>query len=139
MNNYTSEWVEKAESDYRVSLLAAKATDPTEPDAVCFHAQQCVEKYAKAFLTECDVPFPKTHSLAYLVRACAEHDKEFEKHKKDFEDLDEYSVDIRYPGDDASEDDARKAVESMKRARAFIRSKLNLPEDSSKEGNDSSK
>ena len=118
--------------------LPQKQLTPPNPMQSAFTPSN-VLKNMQSFLTECDVPFPKTHSLAYLVRACAELDKEFEKHKKDFEDLDEYSVDIRYPGDDASEDDARKAVESMKRARAFIRSKLNLPEDSSKEGNDSSK
>ena len=126
MNEHTNEWVEKAESDYRISLLAAKATDPTEPDAVCFHAQQCIEKYAKAFLTEHDVPFPKTHSMTFLFRQCVEVDTAFDIYKKDFEDLDEYSVDIRYPGDDASEEDAKKSVESMKRVRIFIRQKLNL-------------
>ena len=32
-------------------------------DGVCFHAQQCIEKYLKAKLVEADIDFPKTHNL----------------------------------------------------------------------------
>ena len=64
--------------------------------------------------------------MTFLFRQCVEVDTAFDIYKKDFEDLDEYSVDIRYPGDDASEEDAKKSVESMKRVRLFIRQKLNL-------------
>ena len=63
MNVVVAEWVEKAESDYRVALRESQATDPPEPDAVCFHAQQCVEKYAKAFLVERGVDFDYTHNM----------------------------------------------------------------------------
>lgn len=34
MNELTVEWVRKAESDYRIMMLASKAENPSEPDAV---------------------------------------------------------------------------------------------------------
>lgn len=36
-------------------------------DVVCFHAEQCVEKYLKALLTLKAIDFPKTHNIAELV------------------------------------------------------------------------
>jgi len=126
MKDLTAEWVKKAESDYRVAWREAQATNPPEPDAVCFHAQQCIEKYAKAFLQEAGIAFDYTHSMVYLHLKCATADPEFQAHKADFDRLDDYSVDIRYPGDSAAEADARESVEIMARLRAFIRLKLGL-------------
>ncbi|MBI2433302.1 MAG: HEPN domain-containing protein [Candidatus Hydrogenedentes bacterium] len=40
---------------------------PVNYDSVCFHAQQCGEKYAKALLQEAGVAFRKTHDLGELV------------------------------------------------------------------------
>ncbi|MBW1960508.1 MAG: HEPN domain-containing protein [Deltaproteobacteria bacterium] len=34
---------------------------------VCFHAQQCAEKYLKAFLTFKNIDFPKTHDIGELL------------------------------------------------------------------------
>jgi len=47
MNPLTLEWVQKAEADYAAACWLDQATTPVH-DAVCFHAQQCVEKYLKA-------------------------------------------------------------------------------------------
>jgi HEPN domain-containing protein len=61
-------WIYKAEEDYRAALtLARKRRDPV-PDNVCFSAQQCVEKYLKAFLVYHQRSFPKTHDLAELLK-----------------------------------------------------------------------
>lgn len=115
-------------------------SEPRTSEAVCFHAQQCAEKYAKAFLTEHEVEFEYTHNMLYLHRKCVETDTEFKKHERDFDILDDYAVDIRYPGFSAKDEDAKEAFEIAKRLRTFIRSKLNLPEeDSPKEGNEPEK
>ena len=39
-------------------------------DTVCFHAEQCAEKYLKGFLTYHQLEFPKTHSIETLVGLC---------------------------------------------------------------------
>ena len=128
MNDLTEEWVVKAESDYRVAIRESQVTEQPSFDAVCFHAQQCAEKYAKAFLQENNIEFERTHNMIYLLTLCVSSVPGFSQHKADFELLDDYSVDIRYPGDFAIDEDARAAIESMKRVREFVRSKLGLLE-----------
>ena len=60
------EWVGKAEGDYRAATHLFTAEDATTYDAVCFHAQQCVEKYLKAILVDHSLPVPKTHDIGKL-------------------------------------------------------------------------
>lgn len=49
------EWVKKAEVDFRAANKLLE--DPDSAEAVCFHAQQCAEKYLKALLEVRGVPF----------------------------------------------------------------------------------
>jgi|SRR5579884_555924 len=51
MKPETLEWVEKAEGDLKVARREMEAGDPVW-NVVCFLAQQCGEKYLKAFLEE---------------------------------------------------------------------------------------
>jgi len=140
MNELVTEWIRKAESDYLVAQHELKLAEPRTSEAVCFHAQQCVEKYAKAFLTEHEVEFEYTHNMLYLHRKCVEIDAEFKKNERGFDILDDYAVDIRYPGISIKDEDAKESFEIAKRIRALIRSKLNLPEeDLPKEGNEPEK
>jgi HEPN domain-containing protein len=66
MNPLTLEWVQKAEVDFESAQLLSLAANPLH-DAVCFHAQQCIEKYLKARLQEAGVRFPRTHDLEELL------------------------------------------------------------------------
>jgi HEPN domain-containing protein len=135
MSTPTTEWAAKAEADYRVMLRESKVVNDPSPDAVCFHAQQCIEKYAKAFLNEKGVEFPRTHNLEYLHGLCVGVDQEFAPYKIDFKRLDDYSVEIRYPGVDAAEEDAKEAVIVATRLRALVRAKLGLDQPATPEGN----
>jgi HEPN domain-containing protein len=83
--------------------------------------------YAKAFLQEHNIAFERTHNMIYLHSLCNSADPEFDQLRTDFELLDDYSVDVRYPGDFATEDDARMAIEIMDRIREFVRCKLGFP------------
>ena len=62
----TRQWIEKAEED----LLNAEHTLTLGEDCplgtVCFHGQQCAEKYLKGLLTLHGADFPKTHDLLDL-------------------------------------------------------------------------
>ena len=129
MKEITAEWVAKAEEDYFTAQTMLAATERSAFNAVCFHTQQCIEKYAKAFLSEHEVVFKPTHSMLYLNQACAAIDSEFAKQQANFEILNDYAVDMRYPGANATKRDAEDAVDSMNLARSFIRQKLNLPTD----------
>ncbi len=60
------EWAEKADSDLRSAAHLLKMKNcPT--DTICFHSQQCVEKYLKALLVAENKNFPKTHDLGELI------------------------------------------------------------------------
>jgi HEPN domain-containing protein len=63
MKPITQEWVRKAEGDFVTAEREFSAASNQNYDAVCFHSQQCVEKYLKAKLQEFDLHFEKTHDL----------------------------------------------------------------------------
>ena len=44
------EWVDKAEADYKSAVALHRRRKEPLPDVVCYHCQQCVEKYLKAYL-----------------------------------------------------------------------------------------
>ena len=60
-------WIEKAENDLTNAAHTLTLEDNCPYDTVCFHAQQCAEKYLKALLALRRIPFPKIHDLAELV------------------------------------------------------------------------
>jgi HEPN domain-containing protein len=60
-------WVDKAESDHRVIQQLLKMGEDCPIDAVCYHAQQCVEKYLKARLVYLGILFPKTHDIGDII------------------------------------------------------------------------
>ncbi len=43
-----AEWVEKAEHDLAAAACTLRMKRGCPTDAVCFHAQHCIEKYLKA-------------------------------------------------------------------------------------------
>jgi len=47
MSSPVEEWIEKAEEDFHVALSLRRSRRYPAHNAVCFHAQQCVEKYLK--------------------------------------------------------------------------------------------
>jgi HEPN domain-containing protein len=120
-------WVYKAEEDYRAALtLARKRKDPV-PDNVCFCAQQCVEKYLKAFLVHHRKGFPKTHDLAELLKISLVVDPLLEVIRPDIRELLPYAVAFRYPGEEATKEESQRAIVAMKKAREIIRARLGLP------------
>ena len=58
MKPMTLEWVAKAEGDFAVMEREARVRKKPNYDAVCFHAQQCAEKYLKARPCEAEIEFP---------------------------------------------------------------------------------
>jgi len=126
MKPATVEWVAKAEGDFATVGREIKARKMPNYDAVCFHCQQCAEKYLKAILQENDVPIPKIHFLLELLGMILKFDTSFEFLKADLDVLEEYSVRYRYPGMSAELDEAQSAYKSTKAVRTFIRQKIEL-------------
>lgn len=125
MKTLTAEWVTKAEEDYLVAGREWQAQPPAF-DAVCFHAQQCVEKYLKAVLQEANIPFGKTHDLDVLLEQCRSHLPSLVAIKQDIVELSSFAVEIRYPGTSATDGDARKNIATAEAVRNIVRSHLNF-------------
>lgn len=125
MKKITDEWIAKAEKDYLTVNQLFKAEVPV-PEAICFHSQQCVEKYMKAILQENEVEFDKIHDLDVLLEQCKSFIPELETYKNELTDLSTYAVDIRYPGIDVSKEEAKECVETMERVRKIIRNYFGL-------------
>jgi HEPN domain-containing protein len=60
-------WTEKAEHDFLAAEHAMELAQEGLTDTVCFHCQQCAEKYLKALLLYRAVVFPRTHDLRLLL------------------------------------------------------------------------
>lgn len=123
MRPVTQEWAEKAEGDYRVAASQWSLEDPVY-DAVSFHAQQCVEKYLKAWLVEKGVEFPKTHDLEALAKLCLPSLEELAFLLDGLRFLTSFAVEIRYPGTSARKQDAERCWQVAMEVRQLIRKKL---------------
>ena len=66
MNETVREWAAKVEADYATARREIVAAQTPNFDAVCFHAQQCVEKLIKAVLIARGVTPPRSHDLTQL-------------------------------------------------------------------------
>ena len=123
MRPLTREWVEKAEGDHRVAEGQWQAQEPVY-DAVCFHAQQCAEKYLKAWLTEHGVDFPKIHDLEALAKLCLATLPELGRLMEALRLLTSFAVEIRYPGTSALRQDAEACWRAGLEVRDLIRTEL---------------
>lgn len=131
MNPLTLEWIEKAEEDYDMAALARQASRPFH-NSICFHAQQCIEKYLKAWLQEADVPVPRTHDLEELLTLIVPTLPAWAQWQPDFKRITEYVVDARYPGDSATADDTQHAMRICDAVRQAVRASLKLSTDNVK-------
>jgi HEPN domain-containing protein len=67
VNTVVAEWVHKAENDLKTAAHTLKLREECPTDTVCFHAQQCVEKYLKALMVLHDINVPRSHDIGALV------------------------------------------------------------------------
>ncbi|MCG9126594.1 HEPN domain-containing protein [Candidatus Poribacteria bacterium] len=126
MNPLTIEWVEKAEEDYTtVKLLYQNAG--SSKNIICFHAQQCIEKYLKVWLQEKNIPIPRTHKLEDLLDLITPYIPKWNTWKSDLSKLSNHALDFRYPGKSATGENVEIAVSTCDIVRHAILQSLNLP------------
>ena len=116
----TEEWITKAEEDCLVAVRELRS-EPPATNAVCFHSQQCIEKYMKAILQENEVEFERIHDLDILLQQCIDFIPGLEDHRDELVKLSTYAVDVRYPGFRVSEKEADECVEIMGELRQIIK------------------
>ena len=120
------EWLEKAEGDYHTALRDYRARKFPNYDSACFHAQQCIEKYFKGYFQKQRVYFPKTHDLNALLDMLLSSQPSWEVFRNDLKMLSVYAIEVRYPGESATRQQAGEAIRVMQRIRDKFRVLLNL-------------
>ena len=127
-NPLTLEWAQKAERDYAAITLHQQTEDP-DFDIICFHAQQCIEQYLKAWLQEANIPHPRSHDLLVLLGLIVPTIPNWQAWKSDFLVIAPYAVEFQYPGKSATTENAKHAVQVCTEVRQAIRSELKLPQN----------
>jgi HEPN domain-containing protein len=89
--------------------------------AVCFHAEQCIEKLMKAFLIQRGVTPPRSHDLVTLDRLIASTGVAWSWPVEELRLLTRAAVDFRYPGESADQAEASESFEIASRMRAQLR------------------
>ncbi|ADT84024.1 HEPN domain-containing protein [Thermococcus barophilus] len=123
MKTDVKDWIRKADEDLKASEILLEQNLYA---LSCFHAQQAVEKYLKAFLLEHDREISKTHNIKFLLNQCCEIDKSFrELFKSGVHYLTEYAVEVRYPGIyEPDREEAKDALRLAKVVKEFVLRKL---------------
>ncbi len=114
-------WFRKAESDL-LGIRNNLASTNIPADVCCFHAQQAVEKYLKAYLVSKNISFPKIHDLNRLCDLCANANPVFSELLPLIDGLTIFSVTPRYPDmiDDLTVEDAQQAYQNAIVVKEFI-------------------
>ena len=124
MNVVVEEWVHKAEGDFRTAGRELSA-EPPNYDAVCYHAQQCIEKLFKAMLIQQQSIPPRSHDLVVLGQLLATAMPNWSWPTDELRLLSRAAVAFRYPGETADEQEAVAALSVCTRVRTRLLLLLN--------------
>jgi len=108
------EWIHKAENDLKAAEILLDSGEDCPAEVVCFHCQQCIEKYLKAVLAYQGVSAPKTHDIEILADLVAGQNIVISS--EDSRTFSAYAVETRYPGfDTCTFIDAQSALSTAKK------------------------
>lgn len=126
MKPMTAEWVAKAEADFATAQRESRVRKNPNYDGICFHYQQCAEKYLKARLCEAEISFSKIHDLVALLEKVLKIEPNWEIFRKDLAYLSDFAVAFRYPGESADKKSVLEAKQLCSFFRKTARSSLRL-------------
>ena len=121
MTEEAQRWVRKAEADLRMARHDLQTSPDPNLDGICFHCQQAAEKMLKALLVERAVAFPRTHDLALLARLIVPADPALCALQADLVRLSRFAVAFRYPGSEATSEDASQSIDIAEQVSAAVR------------------
>ena len=126
MKPLAAEWVGKAEGDFAIVERESRARKDPSYDGLCFHAQQCAEKYLKARLCQAGIHFEKVHDLPALLEQVLAVEPLWEPYRVDLAYLSDFAVSFRYPGESADRATALRARTLCRSFRKAARQSLGL-------------
>ncbi len=120
MNGSVNEWVAKSEGDFDIAQLALRPDLRPNLDAVCFHAQQCVEKLMKAVLMHHATVPPRVHDLVVLGQLVRAVRPSWTPVEEELRFLTQGAILFRYPGETATRAQADRAIAICGRLRGEL-------------------
>ena len=127
MKASTRDWIAKAEEDFAVAVSLARPRKKPLWSPLCFHAQQCAEKYLKARLNEASIQFYKTHDLEQLLNQVLPLEPLWAAFRPDLKRLTDSAILPRYPGNFFTKSEAQVALKTCKAFRKEARLSFSLP------------
>ncbi len=124
----TAQWIAKAEEDWSVSHHLRARDAQGFANTICYHAQQCAEKYLKALIVKSGGTPPRIHHLPALLEAVAGQWPALAAVRGDCETLTPFAFGFRYPGEDATPQDVTTAISAVARVRIALREALGVNE-----------
>lgn len=122
-------WVTFADEDLRFAHTGMSLPGREVPPyrLVAYHAQQCAEKYLKAYLVCQGVDFPYTHNISTLLELCSDY-AAWPTGLREAEELTDYAITTRYPGEDkeVTQAEAGSAIDIARKVRDQVRTELKL-------------
>jgi HEPN domain-containing protein len=124
--NQVKNWIAKAENDLKIGTHEMTFQDPAT-DAICFHAQQCVEKYLKAYLVFHQQFFRKTHDIKEITNLCKVIDQDFDfLFEIKANEMTIYATELRYADDFVmpSIEETQEAIVIAEKVKDFVLEKV---------------
>ncbi|MBI4646742.1 MAG: HEPN domain-containing protein [Bacteroidia bacterium] len=124
-NNEFNKWLNLAEQDLGTAKIIYLHISEYK-ETICFHCQQAVEKYFKAYLVFLKISFLYKHDLIYLLNLIAQKDKFPLEYYQMAAKLDSFAVQIRYPNliIKPTDEEVKEAIEIAEKFRELIIPKL---------------
>jgi HEPN domain-containing protein len=124
MNDIIREWILKAEEDWRVANREFEVDIEPAFSIVCYHLQQCAEKYMKAIILSHNQRPEFTHDLIKLSSKLTDLKVEFNFDNEKLFFLNSGGSQYRYPGDSADFEDADYCLHICSEIREVLRKEL---------------
>lgn len=114
-----------AEQDWEI-FLVIKDAPRVGLSGVCFHAQQCIEKYLKALLVNHGLVFERTHNLAALAKLLGERAGPLPMSAEEFASFNPCAVTFRYGDREIEVMDRGRIMALLSTFRTWARTGLTL-------------
>ena len=124
------EWERFAEMDYATANHLDKTLYPKPMEIICYHCQQCAEKYLKALTEHLGKEIEKTHDLGNLATTISDNLSVPQAVLVSCAKLTQYGVKIRYPQEfGISENHVKAALSDMENVRTWCKEQIHKVEN----------
>ena len=119
------EWLRFAEMDFVTANHLDKTLYPKPMEIICYHCQQCVEKYLKALIEYLGKEIEKTHDLGNLANSIEERIEVPHIVLVSCAKLTQYGVKIRYPQEfELNETHVKSAICDMENIKTWCKEQI---------------